>query len=268
MPYVQTNGIKLHYTRSGGQKPPLLLLHGVMDSGDCWPRVAPVLRKDWDLIMLDARGHGLSDAPETGYTRDAMAEDVAGVISALTLGKPGILGHSMGAGTASLVAGRYPERVGFLVLEDPPWREEGSRQLQAVVSDYRQRIIDRKTMTMEQMIEYTSRRDPALARWDKSEFAPWSEAKNRVSLHVADMLKGESPAFKEMVAGIACPTLLIAADPARGGIVTPEVARQAMAMNPHVQVVTIADTGHNIRRESFDQYIAAVTSFLAGVPRA
>ncbi len=135
MPYVKTNGITLHYTRTGGDKPPIVLCHGIMDSGACWPRVAPVLSQTHDLIMLDARGHGLSDAPASGYTWQALAEDLAGAITALALTRPGIIGHSMGAGTAAVVAARYPDRVGFLVLEDPPWRQAGSRAVQAVVSD-------------------------------------------------------------------------------------------------------------------------------------
>lgn len=263
MPYVQTNGIRVNYARIGSQKPPLLLCHGIMDSGACWPRVAAVLSKDYGLIMLDARGHGLSDAPASGYTWQALADDVAGVIAALGLGKPGILGHSMGARTAAVVAARYPDRVGFLVLEDPPWRDPSTvSDHQATVNDYRQRILDRKTMTMEQMIEYTMKRDPGLARWDRSELAPWSAAKNRVSLNVVELLNGDPPPYQEIAASIVCPTLLIAADPARGGIVTSEVARQAAAINPRIQVATIPDTGHNIRRESFEPYIAAVTSFL------
>lgn len=268
MPYVQANGITIHYTRTGGGLPPLLLCHGVMDSSACWPRLAPVLSQRYDVIALDARGHGLSDAPEIGYAWQVLADDLAGVISALGLSKPGIVGHSMGAATAALAAARYPQRVGFLVLEDPPWREAGARDFQAVLSDYRQRIVDRKGMTVEQMIEYTRRRDPGLARWDESEFAPWSEAKNRVSLNVVELLQGDAPSYRDIAAALACPTLLIAADPAHGGIITAEVARQAAALNPRIDVVTIANTGHNIRRESFEQYVAAVTAFLDRLPRA
>ena len=36
--YVETNGIRLHYTRTGGDKPPLVLAHGVTDAGPCWTR--------------------------------------------------------------------------------------------------------------------------------------------------------------------------------------------------------------------------------------
>ena len=65
---VIANGIRNHYYRTGGDKPPLLLVHGFTDNGLCWTRLARVLQRDYDIIMPDARGHGLSEAPEGGYT--------------------------------------------------------------------------------------------------------------------------------------------------------------------------------------------------------
>ena len=64
---VEANGIRLHYTRTGGTKPPLVLAHGLTDDGLCWTPVAEALEAEYDVIMVDARGHGQSDAPETGY---------------------------------------------------------------------------------------------------------------------------------------------------------------------------------------------------------
>ena len=69
---IITNGISIHYyrtentpaTRSG---PSLVLLHGITDSGQCWPRVVNALASEYDMILPDARGHGLSDKPSTGY---------------------------------------------------------------------------------------------------------------------------------------------------------------------------------------------------------
>jgi N-formylmaleamate deformylase len=57
---VTANGIRLHYTRTGGDKPPLVLAHGVTDDGLCWTPVAAALAPDYDVIMVDARGHGRS----------------------------------------------------------------------------------------------------------------------------------------------------------------------------------------------------------------
>ena len=92
------DGVRIHYTRTGGRKPPLVMLHGVTDSGQCWARVAEALAADYDCLMLDSRGHGLSEAPETGYTAEDHARDVATVIKALGLGRPAVMGQLHGRG--------------------------------------------------------------------------------------------------------------------------------------------------------------------------
>ena len=47
---IESNGLTLHYTRTGGDKPPLLLCHGFSDDGLCWTPVAEVLSADYDII--------------------------------------------------------------------------------------------------------------------------------------------------------------------------------------------------------------------------
>src|SRR5690242_13485221 len=93
--HVEANGIRLHYTRTGGDRPPLVLAHGFSDDGLCWTPVVAVLAPDYDVIMVDARGHGLSDAPAHGYGSAEHAADLAGAIGALGLRRPAVLGHSM-----------------------------------------------------------------------------------------------------------------------------------------------------------------------------
>ena len=65
---------------------------------------------EYDAVMVDARGHGDSDAPERGYGPVEQAEDLAGVIAALELRAAG--GNSMGAATALVLAGAYPDLAG------------------------------------------------------------------------------------------------------------------------------------------------------------
>ena len=65
---VTANGITLQYYRTGdGTLPPLVLSHGFTDNGLFWTDLAHALEKDYDVIMYDLRGHGFSDAPQTGY---------------------------------------------------------------------------------------------------------------------------------------------------------------------------------------------------------
>ena len=104
---IQANGIRLHYTRSsggsGGASPPLArsVAHGFSDDGLCWTPVADALAPDYDVVMVDARGHGRSEAPPDGYGPVEHADDLAGVIAGLGLRQPILLGHSMGAMTAA-----------------------------------------------------------------------------------------------------------------------------------------------------------------------
>src|SRR5258707_15779422 len=88
------NGVRLRYTRTGGDKPSLLLLHGLTASGSCWAPVARELRDRYDVIMPDARGHGQSSVPEHGYRYDDHAADVVALVEALALSSPILLGHS------------------------------------------------------------------------------------------------------------------------------------------------------------------------------
>jgi len=102
---VLTNGIRMHYYRTGGDKPPLVLAHGFSDNGLCWSPVARVLQADYDVIMIDARNHGKSEAPATAGGSRAQGDDLAGLIRALKLEEPAVMGHSMGGG-ATLQAGQ------------------------------------------------------------------------------------------------------------------------------------------------------------------
>jgi len=52
------NDLTISYQRTGGEKPPAVLLHGLMGSGAGWTPVAQALEAEFDVIMPDARGHG------------------------------------------------------------------------------------------------------------------------------------------------------------------------------------------------------------------
>ena len=84
--YVEANEIRLHYTRTGGFVPSVVLAHGVTDDGLCWAPLAQALAPEYDLVTVDARGHGRSDAPEGGYGPAEQAADLAEQLSFLLEG--------------------------------------------------------------------------------------------------------------------------------------------------------------------------------------
>lgn len=261
---VIANRIRIHYYRTGGDKPPIVLSHGFSDNGLCWIRVAQVLQKDYDLIMPDARGHGLSEAPEEGYTTDDRAADLAGLIQALRLQKPALMGHSMGAATTAATAVRYPHLMSRIVLEDPPWFEPDSPWLSArpAMSPEQRRaeILARKAQTREQVAAEGRKQSPT---WDEVEFGPWAESKLQLSPNVISAVEEKRAHWSEIVPGFRCPTLLVIGDPQMHSIVAPETAHKAAEMNPLIQVVQLNGAGHNIRREQFDGFVEAVSAFLS-----
>jgi pimeloyl-ACP methyl ester carboxylesterase len=258
------NGIRIHYYRTGGNKPPLVLSHGATDDGLCWTRVTRALEADYDVIMPDARGHGLSEATESGHTSEDRAADLAAFIQALKLERPAIGGHSMGASTSLFAAATYPELIRCAILEDPPlWGSEiqvTPEERAERMARNRRQWAERKAMSREQLMALGREQSPA---WDEVEFGPWADSKQRVSER---FLTAPWSPFREpwqaTLAKITAPTLLVTADPDKGGIVTPEVAAEAARILPKLQVVRLSGAGHNIRREQFTAFVAAVQSFL------
>src|SRR5262245_51247132 len=91
------DGARIHYTRTGGAKPAVLLLHGLQATGLTWLRTAQALESIYDVVMPDFRGHGRSSRIETGLSTDLLVNDTIALLRALGLERPFVVGHSMGA---------------------------------------------------------------------------------------------------------------------------------------------------------------------------
>src|SRR5882762_4578418 len=116
---VQTNGTSL-FVRIGGQGPAVILLHGFGDTGDMWAPLAAVLVKDHTVIVPDLRGMGLSEHPDTGYTKKNQAVDIAGVMDALKVQKADLVTHDIGNMVGYALAAQYPARITRWVVIDAP----------------------------------------------------------------------------------------------------------------------------------------------------
>ena len=114
--FLFVNGVRLHYWRTpggnrpdGSPKPVIVLSHGMGDNGLSWWYFLGELTDQFELVSIEARGHGLSDPPTDETPPDAQAEDIAAVIKELGLVKPIVMGHSMGSASTMWFAARYPD---------------------------------------------------------------------------------------------------------------------------------------------------------------
>jgi pimeloyl-ACP methyl ester carboxylesterase len=125
MPQLQSNGISLTYTDSGGDGRPVVLVHGWPLSGASWSEQVPALTEAGHrVITYDRRGFGDSDKPEDGYDYDTFAADLAGLLEGLDLHDVSLVGFSMGGGELARYVGRYGEdRLHSLVFAGavPPY---------------------------------------------------------------------------------------------------------------------------------------------------
>lgn len=114
--------------------PPLLALHGWLDNAGSFARLAPLLADRHHVIALELPGHGHSDHLGAGSSYHYMdyVRDVLAAADALQLPHYALLGHSLGAGVASLVASARPEHVDrlFLIEGLGPLGDDGSRTLE------------------------------------------------------------------------------------------------------------------------------------------
>ena len=118
MPYTKVGDITM-YHEVHGKGEPLVFINGwFMPLGLFYPLV-PVFAQEYQVITFDNRGAGKSDAPESPYSLEIMAHDLAGLLDVIGIEKTHFLGHSMGARIAEEMALSFPDKVNSIILAGP-----------------------------------------------------------------------------------------------------------------------------------------------------
>ena len=270
--YVNSNGIKIHYYRTGGDKPKVLFNHGAGDDGLCWTHVVKELENDYDVIMPDARGHGKSSNGKGDYSTQSRVSDLVGLIKELNLDHPIIGGHSMGADTTFHLVAEFPQMARAIFLEDPPLVLPGeplfdSEQTKGkdVGKMMRQFMMLFKLMPRFIAIPMARKGSPT---YPEDEILPWVASKKRMSfdfLNSMDKLDFNVSDPLEPFDHIQVPVLLFIGDKEKTkmSIVSKSTAAAVVKRNAGVQVVQLDGATHDIRRTRFDGYMPALRQFLA-----
>jgi pimeloyl-ACP methyl ester carboxylesterase len=112
---IELHGRRMIY-RVAGSGPPVVLIHGMLNSSSHWRSVALNLAGDHTVIAPDLIGHGDSAAPRGDYSLGAHASSIRDLLAAMGIDRASIVGHSLGGGVAMQFFYQFPQRTERLVL--------------------------------------------------------------------------------------------------------------------------------------------------------
>lgn len=269
------DGATLHWLDTGGDGPPVVLLHGIQVDGASWLRTARHLAPRHRVLLPDLRGHGRSARVDAALTTDVHVADVRTVLDAADVPAPIVVGHSLGADIAGFLAATTPTRG--VVLADPVLRP---MPMPAMDVDDPPSWFAPILATMrelgdlphpERMVAGLRLLPPGLELdWAEEDYVTFVEGQARFDVGVYGHLDTDAPILARSpreVAAIAAPILLLTAAPMMPG--AGEV--DATPLSDHWRSgrhVHVADSGHMIHADRFDRFIALVDEFIAGLPDA
>ena len=119
---ISTSGARIHLV-AGGSGPAVLMLHGYPETHAMWHKVAPALARDYTVVCADLRGYGDSSKPKglpdhSNYSKRAMAQDMAEVMTRLGHREFHLVGHDRGGRVAHRLARDHGSRVRSLAVLD------------------------------------------------------------------------------------------------------------------------------------------------------
>jgi len=117
--YVDTGDLRQHVV-TGGDGPPLLLVHGWPQTWYAWRLVMPALARDFSVVAPDQRGTGLSGRPEGGYDTGTLAADLVALMDALGHRRFAVAGHDTGMWIGYALAADHPGRIDRLAVAETP----------------------------------------------------------------------------------------------------------------------------------------------------
>jgi pimeloyl-ACP methyl ester carboxylesterase len=117
--YVDTGELRMHAV-TGGEGPPLLLVHGWPQSWYQWRMLMPALARDFQVVAVDQRGIGLSDKPPGGYDTATLASDLVALMEVLGHQRFALVGFDTGMVISYALAADHPDRLERLVVGEAP----------------------------------------------------------------------------------------------------------------------------------------------------
>ncbi len=256
------NGLDI-YHETDGVGPPIVFVHGLGATSNVWHAQRMALSKYYQVIIYDRSGCGRSQQSSTGYSVDAWADELAGLLDFLAIPSAVVVGHSLGSTIVQRFAGKYATRTKALILAGG--EAELTPEAKKAMTE-RVRSIEANGLTavagpwLNAVLSAATREaNPALAGLLRAMFLA-----NDARSYAAQCLALRDADVRSDHARIACPTLLTVGDQ---DPVTPLSWQRPIAMAiPGSRIRVIPNTAHMTMLESPSVFNTVVSDFLAALP--
>lgn len=260
-------GVRQHYLDWSGEEPPVVLLHPKRSNARHWDHMVDAMTCANRVTAPDARGHGLSDYPESGYRVPELAEDMVGFLDGVGIERAYLVGGATGGNLCIWLAANRPDRVAGIAVVGPglsvPKRFADEVVRQTIEEhDFPDFATAKASMHFQELWRpevrdhyashsFVERSD---GRWE------WRYAAAPVRL-IARSLDEDS--VWDMAARVRCPAVLIRGE--TSVVFTESDMARLAGLIPHARVVHMANAEHTPAQENPEAMAAEIDALVAQV---
>lgn len=251
-------GFEMHYVEAG-EGEPVILLHGLWGGRNEWEHNIDAIASDFRVIVVDQIGFWDSDKPSALYDNHLLSQFLAGFMESLGLSKAHLVGHAMGATTATQFAVTYPDRVAKIVLVDGVGYQRDSAPPEQTPARLRfSRMASGSTLRTTKALLLRRVGNDALVTdaWVEQAYSMWLGS----SLTIRGMLSTGGSVPKETMKTIDAPTLVVWGE--NDEISDPSQADEPLDDIAGAKKYIIPDAGHLAQFEQPDTFNRVVRDFL------
>ena len=257
MPYANNHEVKIYYEVEG-EGPPLMILHGMTNNlKDFRPDgfYVDALKDDYQLILMDIRGHGASDKPHDpqAYQLELMVMDALAVLDDLAISNTHIFGYSMGGWLGLGIAKYAPDRVNSLIIGGYALPLGWKPEERAALLETFEQGMDAVFATFSEMSEY---------EWPLESQAAFKS--NDLDALIALMLSEnfmDLPGYEDLLPDLKIPSLFFAGENNWEYSSAPKTVK----LMPNAKLVTLPGINHVEAFIRIDLVLPHITKFLEEV---
>ena len=253
-------GQDIHYAEAGSG-PPLILLHGLWGGLNEWEPIIDPLSKSHRVIVMDFIGFHDSAKPDVQYHNALLSQFLTGFMTAMDLDDVTLMGHAMGANTATYTAVHHPERLRALVLVDGAGYRSPDRDLSKPLSEgmirFRRVATGSSLASTRGLLERRVEDDTIVTDdWVEEAFALWINSARAIG----DMMTDGGDVTEEEMRQIDLPVLVVWG--ADDKVFSSDNAARLDTDIQRTEVHIIEGSGHLPQLEKTADFLEAVIPFL------